>query len=166
MLRSVNRYTPFLHPSAHIAPDATLVGAVFLEENSSVWYHATLRADHDSIRVGRCSNLQDNCVVHVDCGQPCIIGAEVTVGHGANLHSCTIEDGCTIGIGSIILHGAVDGEGSIVGAGALITKNTVIPPRSLVVGAPAQIKRQVSDHELEHSRQSAQEYVKAAAEQL
>lgn len=166
MLRSVNGNSPVVHPSAHIAPDATLVGAVFLEENSSVWYHATLRADYDSIRVGRCSNLQDNCVVHVDCGQPCIIGAEVTVGHGAILHSCTIEDGCTIGMGSIILNGAVVGEGSIVGAGALITKNTVIPPRSLVVGSPAQVKRQVSDQELEHSRRAAQEYVKAAAEQL
>ncbi len=166
MLRSVNGTSPVLHPSARIAPDATLVGAVFLEENASVWYHATLRADHDSIQVGRNSNLQDNCVVHVDCGQPCIIGEEVTVGHGAILHSCTIEDRCTIGMGSIILNGVVIGEGSIVGAGALITKNTVIPPRSLVVGSPAQVKRQVSEQELEHSRQAAQQYVTAAAEQL
>lgn len=166
MLCTVHGVSPALHPSALAAPDATLIGAVVLEENSSVWYHATLRADHDSIRVGKNSNIQDNCVIHVDRGQPCIIGEKVTVGHGAILHSCTIEDDCTIGMGSIILNGAVIGTGSIVGAGALITKNTVIPPHSLVVGSPAQVKRQVTEPELEHSRQAALEYVKAAAEQF
>ena len=110
--------------------------------------------------------MQDGCIVHTDHGQPCQIGEGGTVGHGAILHACTVQNNCTIGMGAIVLNGAVIGENSIVGAGALVTKNTVVPPGSLILGSPAKVKRALTEEEIEHNRASAAEYCRAAKEQL
>ena len=143
--------------------NATLVGKVSVGPGASVWYGAVLRADLAAIQVGAGSNIQDNCVLHLDEGMPCLVGEGVTVGHGAILHGCTIEDNCLIGMGAILLNGAVIGRDSMVGAGALITQNTVIPAGSLVLGSPAKVKRMLTPEEVESIRRSAQEYRQMAA---
>lgn len=166
MIYPVNGHFPIAADSARMAPTADLVGNVHLSEEVSIWYHAVLRADSDSIFIDKGSNIQDNCVIHVDKGQPCIIKEGVTIGHGAILHSCTVHKNCVIGMGAIVLNGAVIGENSIVGAGALVTKNTVIPPNSLVIGSPAKVKRELSFEEIAANRRSACTYVQKAQEQL
>ena len=123
-------------PHARVAENATLVGQVTLEARSSVWYGAVLRADTTTIHVGAGSNLQDGCMVHGDEGFPVQVGQDVTVGHGAILHGCTVGDRCVIGMGATLLNGCVIGEDSLVAAGALVTQNTVIPAGSLVMGSP------------------------------
>ncbi len=131
--------SPTLHETAFIAPGAYVVGAVTLSEHSSVWYNAVLRADINAIHLGQRSNLQDGCVVHVENDRACTIGADVTVGHRAILHGCTLEDGCLVGMGAIVLNGAVVGRGAIVAAGAVVKEEMVIPPLTLVAGVPAKI---------------------------
>lgn len=157
---------PVIHPSAFVAEGAVISGDVTLERDVSIWHNAVLRADCDRIVVGAGSNIQDGCVVHEDRGKPVVIGRDVTVGHGAIIHGCTIGDGTLVGMGAIVLNGAVIGENSIVGAGALVTKNTVVPPGSLILGSPAKIKRALTEEEIEHNRASAAEYCRAAKEQL
>lgn len=127
MIQSLGSHCPSIDPTAFVAENATLVGKVSVGPGASVWYGAVLRADLAAIQVGAGSNIQDNCVLHLDEGMPCLVGEGVTVGHGAILHGCTIEDNCLIGMGAILLNGAVIGRDSMVGAGALITQNTVIP---------------------------------------
>lgn len=129
----------------HIAPGAALVGAVHLADDVSIWYGCVLRADVNRIEVGPRSNLQDGTVVHLGDNDPTLVGADVVVGHRAVLHGCTVGDGCLIGIQATLLDGVVLGHGSIVGAGALVTAGTVIPPRSLVLGAPAKVVRTLGD---------------------
>ena len=152
-----------IHNTAFIAPGAIVRGNVILGEDTSVWYHAVIRGDRDFIAVGRGSNIQDNCVVHVDEGNPVVIGENVTVGHSAVLHGCRIGNNTLIGMGAIIMDGCVIGENCIVGAGALVTQNTVIPEHSLVVGSPARVKRQVTAEETEASLKNARLYVEEAA---
>lgn len=123
------------------------MGAVTLSEQSSVWYNAVLRADSASITIGARSNLQDNVSVHVDVDSPVIIGEDVSVGHNAVVHGCTVEDGSLIGMGAVVLSGAVIGAGSLVAGGALVLAGTVIPPGSLVAGVPAKVRRELSDEE-------------------
>ena len=130
---------PTIAQGVFIAPGARVVGAVTIGERTSIWFNAVLRGDMAEIKVGSESNLQDNATVHVDFNSPTIIGNKVTVGHGAILHGCTVEDGALIGMGSIILNGAVIGSDSLIGAGALVTPGTVIPPRSLVLGSPGKV---------------------------
>lgn len=155
--------TPAIAGSAWVAPGAVVAGAVTLAEETSVWFGAVLRADTAEVRVGRRSNIQDACVLHVDEGKPCIVGEEVTLGHGAIVHGATVEDRCLIGIRAVVLTGARIGTGSVIGAGALITENKVIPPGSLVVGVPGRVVRQLSDDEQQQIRQSADNYVRNAA---
>lgn len=123
------------------------MGAVTLSEQSSVWYNAVLRADSASITIGSRSNLQDNVSVHVDVDSPVIIGEDVSVGHNAVVHGCTVEDGSLIGMGAVVLSGAVIGAGSLVAGGALVLAGTVVPPGSLVAGVPAKVRRELSDEE-------------------
>lgn len=163
---SVKDKMPNLDPSALVADGARLVGEVTLHENANIWYNAVLRADIQPITVGKNSNIQDNCTLHVGKNEPCIIGDNVTVGHGAILHGCTVKDNCLIGMGSIILNGAVIEENCIVGAGALVTQNTVVPAGSLVLGSPAKVKRPTTPQEIERIAESAQEYVEWAREAL
>ena len=141
--------------SSFIAPNATVVGDVTVEKDASIWYGAVLRGDQGAITIGEGSNIQDNCVVH----EHTTVGKDCTVGHGAILHGCTIGDNCLIGMGATILDGAVIGEGSIIGAGALVGEGKVIPPRSLVVGVPGKVIREVSAEQFEGILKNAALYV-------
>ena len=134
-----NGKTPKIAPSARIAENAVLVGDVTVGADVSIWYGAVVRGDTAPIVLGYGCNVQDNCVVHGSEGYPAKIGKNVTVGHGAIIHGCTIEDDCLIGMGAVVLNGAQIGSFSIVGAGALVTERKEIPPYSLVVGVPGKV---------------------------
>ena len=166
MLQCYQGHTPVLHPTARVAENASLVGKVTVAEKASLWYGAVLRGDEDAVRVGAESNIQDNAVLHCDQGHPMVVGRRVTVGHGAILHGCTVEDGCLIGMGAVLLNDCVIGAGSLVAAGALVTQGAVIPPGSLVMGSPARVKRLLRAEELEDLEQDADKYLALAAEQL
>ena len=147
-----------------IAPGAVCMGDVALGKDCSIWYHATVRADRAPIKIGSGSNIQDNCVVHVDKGFPVTIGNYVTVGHGAILHGCQVGDGSLIGMGAIILNGAKIGRNCIVAAGALVTQNTEIPDGMLAMGSPAKVIRKLSEEEIASNRKNAEEYIEEARE--
>lgn len=153
---------PQIHPSAFIAASADVIGRVTLGENSSVWYHATLRGDINAISIGSHSNIQDNVVVHLADDFGCHIGDWVTVGHSAVIHACEIGDEVLVGMGAIILDGAVIGSRSVIGAGALITGGTHIPPGSLVLGSPARVVRTLDATEQGKVRHWAEKYVGVA----
>jgi carbonic anhydrase/acetyltransferase-like protein (isoleucine patch superfamily) len=149
--------------AAFVAPSADLIGAVTLGDDASVWYHCVLRGDLYWIEVGPRTNLQDGTVVHVETGRaPARIGAEVTVGHRAILHGCRVGDRCLIGMGAVLLSDVVVGEGSVVAAGSVLTEGFEVPPRSLVAGAPASVRRRVDDAALERIRRAADHYVTLA----
>lgn len=150
---------PVVHPDSFIASNATLVGAVTIEEDASVFYGAVIRADLDVISIGVGSNVQDNVSMHVDLGVPLSIGAGVSIGHGAVVHGCTIEDHCLIGMGSTVLNRAVIGKGSLVAAGAVVLEGTIVPPGSLVAGVPAKVRRPLTDAERESISDNARRYV-------
>jgi carbonic anhydrase/acetyltransferase-like protein (isoleucine patch superfamily) len=154
---------PRLHAGVWVAPGAVVVGDVELGPDASVWYGCVLRGDVHAIRVGARTNLQDLCVVHVTAGRfPAEIGAEVTVGHRAVVHGCTVHDGALIGIGALVLDGAEVGEGALVGAGALVTPGTRVAPYTLVVGAPARPVRLLTDAERADQRERTLRYVETA----
>jgi carbonic anhydrase/acetyltransferase-like protein (isoleucine patch superfamily) len=159
----IDRYldhVPVLGERVLLAPGASIIGEVALGEDVSIWYGAVLRADIAPIVVGPRTNVQDGTVVHVADDTPCVIGADTVVGHRAMLHACHIEDACLIGMQATILDEAVIGRGSIVGAGALVTQRTVIPPRSLVLGAPARVVRTVTEADEQFHRDAAAKYVR------
>ena len=166
MIRSYRGHTPALHPASRTAETAVIIGQVAVEADAGIWYGAVLRGDSAPIRVGQGSNIQENCVLHCDIDLPLTLGRDVTVGHGAILHSCTVEDGALIGMGAILLNGCVIGAGSMVAAGALVTQNAVVPPGSLVVGSPAKVVRPLRPAEAASLAKSAAEYREFAAEQL
>ena len=151
---------PNIDSSAFIAKGAVVIGNVTISKNCSIWYNATLRCTEAPITIGECSNVQDNAVVHVSPNYPTTIGAYVTVGHGAIIHGCTIEDNALIGMGAIILNGAKIGKNCIIAAGTLVPQNKVIPDNSLVMGSPGKVVRQVTAEEIYQNRQNAEEYVK------
>ncbi|HEU4850384.1 MAG TPA: gamma carbonic anhydrase family protein [Terrimesophilobacter sp.] len=159
LLREFGGYSPHVDPTAWVAPNATLVGRVTLGPESSVFYGAVLRGDTDAIALGARSNLQDNVVVHCDTGVPTTIGSGVSVGHGAVVHACTIEDDCLVGMHATVMNGAVIGAGSLVAGGAVVLEGTVVPPRSLVAGVPAKVRRELTDDELAGIRANADHYV-------
>jgi carbonic anhydrase/acetyltransferase-like protein (isoleucine patch superfamily) len=154
--------TPAVHESAFVAPTASIIGNATLARDASAFYGVTVRADTAAITVGAGSNLQDNVVLHADPGFPCSVGAGVSVGHAAVVHGCTVEDHCLIGMGATILNGAVIGTGSLVAAGAVVLEGTVVPPRSLVAGVPAKVRRELTDDEFDGVRQNAARYVELA----
>ncbi|WP_293575165.1 gamma carbonic anhydrase family protein [Phaeobacter sp.] len=149
---------PDIHPDSWVAPDANLIGQVVLEQGTSVWFGTTIRADHEIIRIGQGSNVQENCVMHIDAGYPLTIGAGCTIGHKAMLHGCTIGDNTLIGMGATVLNGAKIGNNCLIGAGALITEGKEIPDNSLVMGAPGKIIREVDAALADSLRQSALHY--------
>ena len=141
-----------------VAPNATIIGDVTLEKNSSVWFNAVIRGDNENIHVGEGSNVQDGSVLHTDPGCPLRIGKDVTIGHIVMLHGCTIGDNSLIGIGAVILNNAKIGKNCIVGAKALITENKDIPDNSLVVGAPGRVVRKLTDDEIGKITENAKHY--------
>jgi carbonic anhydrase/acetyltransferase-like protein (isoleucine patch superfamily) len=161
MLRPFKGVSPTVAPSAYIDASAQIIGDVHIGDESSVWMHAVVRGDVNHIRIGRRTNIQDGAIVHVmrEPSHPTILGDDITVGHGAIVHGCIVEDQCLIGMGAILLNGAHVGSASIVAAGTLVPEGCVIPPRSLVMGSPGKVKRQITDDELEFIRQSADNYV-------
>ena len=166
MTQSYGKHHPQVDPDARVAETAVVVGEVSVEAGASLWYGAVLRGDEAPIRVGRDSNIQDNAVLHCDDDFPMTVGRRVTVGHGAILHGCTVEDGALIGMGAVLLNGCVIGADSLVAAGALVTQGAVIPPGSLVVGSPARVKRPLRPDELAGLAQDAEKYLRLSAELL
>lgn len=142
-----------------VAPNAVLLGKVKIEEDASVWFGAVLRGDNELISVGARSNVQDGCVLHTDPGFPLAIAEDCTIGHMVMLHGCTIGRGSLIGIGSIIMNGVQIGEDSVVGAGTLIPEGKIIPPRSMVLGSPGKVVRQLSDEDVKRFGATAGRYV-------
>jgi len=163
MIRVYRGIQPRIAASAYIDPSAQVIGDVVVGERASIWPNVTARGDVNSIHIGDDSNVQDNCVLHCDAGVfPLEIGNRVTVGHLAMLHGCTIEDDCLIGIGAIVLNGAKVGKGSVIAAGAVVPEGAQIPPRSMVMGVPAKVKRELTPEERERFSQNAKHYVESA----
>jgi carbonic anhydrase/acetyltransferase-like protein (isoleucine patch superfamily) len=163
-IRAFDGKTPRIDPTVFLATSCVVVGDVELGPGASIWYGAVVRGDVNSIRIGARTNIQDLAVIHVTGGtHPTVIGDDVTVGHQAVLHGCTVKDRCLIGIGAIVLDGAVVGEEAMVGAGALVPPGMVVPPRSLVMGAPARVRRSLDDADVAGLRASAAHYVDSAA---
>lgn len=154
--------TPVIAADAFIAPTASVIGKVTLGRGASAFYGAVLRGDTAQISVGNNSNLQDNVVLHADPGFPTTVGDRVSVGHGAVVHGCTVEDDCLIGMGATVMNGAVIGAGSLVAGGAVVLEGTVIPPRSLVAGVPAKVRREISDQEFAGIQHNAEHYSELA----
>lgn len=163
MITKFGNKTPNTDSSAFIAPNATVVGDVTIGRKSSVWFGAVVRGDSNSMRIGARTNIQDLCCLHVDGKNPLKIGDDVTVGHRATLHGCTIGNRVLVGMGATIMNGAVIGDDSIVGAGALVTEGTTFPPRSLIIGFPAKLKREITEDEIRMISKSAEHYLETAA---
>ncbi len=149
-------------PSAFIAAGATVLGDVTIGEESSVWFGAVVRGDCEAIRIGKRTNIQDQCVLHADPGFPCTLGDGVTVGHGAIVHGATVEDDVLIGMKAVVMNGAKIGHGSIVAVGAVVLEGTDIPPGSVVMGQPAKVKRPAEARDAVQIRHAAEHYVQAA----
>lgn len=151
---------PQIGARVFIAPTAVIIGDVILEDDVSIWFGAVLRGDMAPIRVGKKSNIQDNCTVHTDYDKPAIIGASVTVGHNAVVHGCTIEDACLIGINAVVLNGAMVKTGSVVAAGSVVREGQVVGPNQLVAGSPAVVKRDLDETMAAKLREPAQRYAR------
>jgi len=164
MIHNYKNSSPDTGKALFVAGTAELAGEVYVGEDASLWYNVSVRGDLAPVHIGKGTNIQDNSVLHVDRDGPCRIGDNVTVGHGAIVHACTVGNTCLIGMGAIVLNGAEIGDESIVGAGALVTQNKKFPPRSLILGSPAKAARELTDEEVEAVRKNAEEYVKLARE--
>ncbi|MEP3334019.1 gamma carbonic anhydrase family protein [Sedimentitalea sp.] len=152
--------SPTIHADTWVAPDANVIGQVVMEEGSSVWFGTTIRADHEQILIGEGSNVQENCVMHVDPGFPMTIGTNCTIGHKVMLHGCTIGDNSLIGMGATVLNGAKIGKNCLIGAGALITEGKEIPEGSVVMGAPGRVVKQLDEKAKKILASSASHYHK------
>ena len=156
-------FAPQIPASTFVADTASVIGRVTLGEETSVWPGAVIRADSEPIVIGDGSNVQDNAVLHVDPGVPMTIGRRVTIGHQVMLHGCTIGDGTLVGIQAIVLNNAVIGESSLVAAGAIVTERKTFPPRSLIMGAPAKVVRELTDEDVAMLQHGADTYIKRRA---
>jgi len=164
MIKQFEDKQPQLGHNVYVSENAMVIGEVTLGDKVNIWFGAVIRGDMHYIKIGNRTNIQDNSVVHVTTGvSPTIIGANVTVGHGAIIHGCTIGDDCLIGMGAILMDDAVIGAGSLIGAGALIPPNMIIPKNSLVVGSPGKVVREVKTVEKEMILERPQEYIDLAA---
>lgn len=160
MIIKFKEFTPSIGNNTWIAPSADVIGNIEIGEESSVWFGCVLRADVDKITIGDRTNIQDLSMIHLDHGHPTVIGNDVTIGHKVMLHGCTIEDGCLIGMSATVLDGAVIGEGSIVGANSLVTAGKKFPPRSLIMGSPAKVVKELDDETVQSLITHAGKYVK------
>lgn len=165
MLYEYKGKKPLVDPTAFIAEGAKVVGDVVIGKESSIWYNAVLRGDLAPIMIGSRVNIQDGCIGHVNTDQPLIVEDDVSVGHGAIIHGCRIGRGTLIGMGAIVLNGAEIGEYALIGAGALVTENKIIPPRTLVLGTPARVVRELTEKDLERMRRTMESYVEKGQEQ-
>lgn len=156
---TVSGRTPQIDPSSFVASGARVIGAVTLGAEASVWYNAVLRGDGDTITLGARSNVQDNVSIHVDAGSPVFVGEDVSIGHNAVVHGCTIGDGSLIGMGAVVLNGAVIGRGCLIAGGAVVLEGAVIPDGSLVAGVPAKVRRELTAEEREGLRLNAEHYI-------
>jgi carbonic anhydrase/acetyltransferase-like protein (isoleucine patch superfamily) len=157
-LLEISGKRPRIAPDCFVAGNATLAGDVELSEGCSIWFGTSIRAEFEKVRLGSRSNVQDNFTVHTDEGFPCIMGENVSIGHGAIVHGARIESNCLIGMGAILLNGSKIGSNSIIGAGALVLQGTEIPERSLVLGSPGKVARTVSQEEIEKIKTNADHY--------
>ena len=149
---------PKIDDDAFVAPTAVVVGAVTMGPESSIWYGAVARADHETIEIGARSNVQDGSTLHSDAGFPLIIGRGVTVGHRVVLHGARVDDDVLVGMGSVVMNGAHIGSGSIVAAGAVVTQGKEFPPNSVIAGIPARVVREATDDDMAHIRGNAAAY--------
>lgn len=150
---------PVIHASAFVAKSAEVIGDVEIGEDSSIWFGSVVRGDVNYIRIGSRTNIQDLSVIHVSGGtHPTVLGDEITVGHRVLLHGCTVDDRCLIGMGAILMDGVHVGEECLVGAGSLLTPGTIVPSRSLVIGSPARVKRELTQDEVEFLDRSWRNY--------
>ncbi len=163
MIYRLGDQTPVIGAGAYVAPSADVIGSVVLKEYASVWFGAVLRGDNDVITVGARSNVQDNTVVHVDKGIPTTIGDDVSIGHSVVIHGCEIGNRALIGNGAVILDFAKIGEDCLVGAGALVTPGKTFPPRSLIVGSPARVVRELTEAEIHQLSENVDCYLQKAA---
>ena len=152
--------TPNIPDSAYFAAEATIIGKVTLGENVSVWPGVVMRGDNDSIMIGNGSNVQDNVVLHTDPGFPLLVGENVTIGHQAVLHGCTVGDGSLIGIQAVVMNGAIVGKDCLVGAGALVPEGKTYGERKLILGTPAKVIRELTDEDIEKMRRAAAGYIR------
>ena len=154
--------SPQIHESAFIADGAKIIGDVIMQSQSSVWYNTVVRADINQIIIGERSNIQDNSVLHLENDQGVRIGDDVTIGHNAIIHGCTIKNGALIGMGSIIMNGATVGRGAVIGAGAIVTENMQVPDLGLVVGIPGKVIKTLPDDTFEKNVKWAKKYTQLA----
>lgn len=159
MIHAIGDMVPEVAANAFVAWNAEVAGDAVIGDGASVWFGTTVRADIAPVRIGPGSNLQDGVVVHVNTDAPCLVGANVTVGHRAVLHGCTVGDDCLIGMGAVLLNGSEIGPGSVVAACSLVTQGKKFPARSLVMGSPARLVREVTDEEYAHNLENARAYV-------
>lgn len=155
----LGEHTPQIHPTAFIAENATIIGNVIIEAHASVWYNVTVRGDNDKIVIGENSNIQDGSVLHADPGYPVTLGKNVTVGHMAMLHGCTVKDGAMVGIRATVLNGSVIPENCLVGAGSLVTENKTFEPNKVLMGAPARVAKTMDEKTASRMPRTADHYV-------
>ncbi|MCM2490539.1 gamma carbonic anhydrase family protein [Burkholderia glumae] len=154
---------PTIHESVFVADNAAIIGKVVLEENASVWFGATIRGDNEPIVIGAGSNVQEGAVLHTDPGCPLTVARDVTIGHQAMLHGCTIGEGSLIGIQAVVLNSAVIGRNCLVGAGAVVTEGKTFPDNSLILGAPAKVVRALTEEDIARMRANTQNYAQRRA---
>ncbi len=162
MLIEYRGIAPRCHGSVYLAEGAMVIGDVEIGEETSVWFHTVIRGDIHLVRIGKRTNVQDHCTLHVTRNDRLVVGNEVTIGHGAVVHGCTVEDYSLVGIGAVVLDGAVIGKGSVIGAGAVVAPGTVVPPHSLVLGVPGKVVRDLGPESSDSNRVTAANYVELA----
>ena len=159
MIMGFEGVTPRINKNTYISESVDIIGKVDVEENVNIWFGTRLRGDMNNIIIGENTNIQENSVVHVDINSPCIIGKNVTIGHGTIIHGCSISDNVLVGMGSIILNNAKIGKNTIIGAGSLVTQGKEFPEGVLILGNPAKVIRQLTEAEIESIQRSADNYV-------
>lgn len=159
MLHKYKEAFPRVHPTAFIAAGVQIIGDVEIGEEGSIWFNTVLRGDLAPIRIGRRSNIQDGSIGHVNTNEPLLVGDEVSVGHGAIIHGCTIGSGTLIGMGAIVLNGAEIGEYALIGAGSLVTENKKIPSYTLSLGSPAKVVRELTEQDLQRMKRTMEGYL-------
>ena len=159
----IGTHTPDVDASAYVTDSASVIGNVHLAANTSIWFGAALRGDNELISIGEGSNVQECAVLHTDIGYPLVVGKNVTIGHQATLHGCTVGDGSLIGIQAVVLDGAVIGKNCLVAAGALVTSGKIFPDNSLIMGSPAKAVRELTQEQINDIQRGVTTYIERAA---